>query len=108
MLIKFNLIREQALEHHISYYEFSLNKTKDYIFHTISREKCMRIIEFLSMNKRGSTKYRIGKALNMHFKTITKYLNKLDEFNLLIKKKEKNKEYFFLNVDNYEKVIKNK
>lgn len=101
MLIKFHIIRERNIDDHISYFEFSLNTQSDKIFHTISKDKCMKIIEFLKMNKKGCTKYQIAKVLHMHYNTITKYLNKLEEFNLLSRKKESNKELLFLNISNF-------
>ena len=105
MLIKFHIVRERNIDEHISYYEFSLNTQSDKIFHTISKDRCMRIIEFLKMSKKGCTKYQIAKVLHMHYNTIIKYLNKLEEYNLLIRKKDTNKELLFLNISNFNKLI---
>lgn len=105
MLIKFHLIRGLNFDSHIGYFEFSMSSQNDKILHTISKDKCMNIIEFLILNNKGCTKYRIAKVLHMHYNTITKYLNKLEEFNLLIRKKDGNKECLFLNVINFKKLI---
>jgi len=104
MLIKFNLIREINFNGQMSYFKFSMASKNDKIFHTISKDKCMRIIEFLKKNEKGCTKYQIVKALRMHYNTITKYLNNLEEFNLLIRKKCVNKEYILLNPINFKKL----
>ncbi|NVM36170.1 MAG: hypothetical protein HWN81_11290 [Candidatus Lokiarchaeota archaeon] len=106
MLIKFQLIREQKLNNQIGYFEFSSSPETDDLFHTISREKCKMIINYLKKNKKVSTKYQICKDLHMHHNTLTKYLIKLDKFNLLIRKKNENKDYLFLNIENYEKQTK--
>ncbi len=107
ILMKFNLIRKQNLNNNISYFTSSLNKQNDMVFQIISREKCVKIIRFLNKNKRGYTKNQIAKLLHMHYNTIIKYLNEIDKFNLLIIKKCENKEYLFLNIDNYDNLTKN-
>ncbi|MFX1573722.1 MAG: hypothetical protein ACFFB0_13310 [Promethearchaeota archaeon] len=105
MLLKFNLIRQRNLNGHISYYDNLLTPTNDIIFHIISKEKCVRIIELLKSNNNGVTKYQISKQLRMHYNTIVKYLDNLDAFNLLIRKENNNREYFFLNTMNFENLI---
>ncbi len=105
ILHKFNFIRQRNLNDHIAYFDYSLNPTNDIIFHIISRENCIRIIEFLKINKNGATKYQISKKLHMHYNTIVKYLDYLDKFNLLIRKEINNREYYFLNITNFENLI---
>jgi len=104
ILKKFHLIREHTFRNQISYFLFSLSSKNDVIFHTISKDKCMRIIEFLKKNEKGCSKYQIVKVLRMHYNTITNYLNKLEKFNLLIRKKDLNKDYLFLNDANFKKL----
>ena len=104
MLKKFHLIREQNFGNQISYFVFSMSSKNDLIFHTISKDKCRRIIEFLKKNEKGCSKYQIVKVLRMHYNTITKYLNKLEKFNLLIRRKGLNKDYLFLNDANFKKL----
>ena len=104
MLIKFQLVREQKLNNQIGYFEFSSSSETDDLFSTISREKCKRIINFLKKNKKSCTKYQICKELLMHYNTTTKYLNKLDKFNLLIRTKTKNIEYLTLDVHSLKKL----
>ncbi len=104
MLKKFHLIREQNFGNQVSYFLFSMSSKNDIIFHTIFKDKCMRIIEFLKKNEKGCTKYQIIKALPMHYNTITKYLNKLEGFNLLIRRKCVNKDIILLNPVNFKKL----
>lgn len=97
MLIKFNLIRQQKLSNCTAYFDSSLRQENDLLLHTISRDKCVRIINFLKRNKEGSTKNQISKGLNMHFNTISNYIYKMDNFGLLERKKVNNIEYISLN-----------
>ena len=106
ILHKFNLIRQRNLNGHISYYDNLLNPINDIVFHIISKEKCVRIIEFLKLNNDGVTKYQISKQLQMHYNTIIKYLDNFDKFNLLIRKDINNREYFFPNNTNFKNLIR--
>ncbi len=101
MLIKFNLIRQQKLSNYTAYFDSSKRQENDLILHIISRDKCVRIINFLKISEEGSTKNQISKALNMHFNPISKYINKMDKFNLLERKKVNNTEYISLNDNNF-------
>ncbi|MFX0083889.1 MAG: hypothetical protein ACFE94_19225 [Candidatus Hodarchaeota archaeon] len=105
MLVKFNLIREHLINSHLSYFEFSMSTKNDELYHIISREKCKSIIELLKDNKEGITKYQVSKALHMHYDTITNYLKKLRECNLLVRKKTDKKDLFLLNIPYFERII---
>jgi len=105
MLKKFKLIRESHLNHHISYFKFSMHKENDLLFNIISKDKCKKILCFLNKNKMGYTKNQIAKALHMHYNTITKYLDEIDKFNLLIREKVNNIEYITLNNYYFQKLI---
>ena len=106
ILKKFQLIRERKIDGHISYFKFSMSKSNDEIYYTILKDKCLRILDYLNINSKGVTKYRIIKSLNMHYNTVNKYLNKLEEFDLLIKKKDAKTEVLFLDSNNFEKLMK--
>ena len=104
MLLKFNLIRSQMINDHIIYFDFNSSKNNDNIFHIISNDNCRRIIEFIKRHDNGCTKYQIFKALQMHYTTITKYLNEIDKLNLLTRGKNKNRHIFSLNYDNFKEL----
>ena len=100
MLLTFALIRELNINGRIGYFDSSLSTEKDMIFYTISREKCNRIVEFLKLNRNGYTKSQISKVLHMHYNTVTKYVDEIDKFDLLIRKNtNNNKELLYLNED---------
>ncbi|MFX1322757.1 MAG: hypothetical protein ACFFAQ_14060 [Promethearchaeota archaeon] len=104
ILLKFNLIRSQKINGHYIYFDFNSNKIDDNLYHTISNDNCRKIIEFLKRHNNGCTKYQIFKALQMHYNTITKYLNEIDKLNILIRGKNKNKYTFSLNHDNFKEL----
>ncbi|MFW9987815.1 MAG: hypothetical protein ACFFC3_04100 [Candidatus Odinarchaeota archaeon] len=106
ILSKFNLIRKLKLNNKISYFNSSLDTENDKLFNIISKEKCITILTFLDKNNKGYTKNQIAKLLKMHYNTITKYLNEIDKFNLLIKKQANKTEYIYLNENNFKSVIK--
>ncbi|MFX1424994.1 MAG: winged helix-turn-helix transcriptional regulator [Promethearchaeota archaeon] len=98
MLLMFSLIREINFNGHIGYFDSTLSTEKDIMFYTLSHEKCNRIIEFLKIRS-GCTKNKISQALKMHHNTVTKYLNELDKFELILRKYTSNKELLYLNED---------
>ncbi|MFX1569185.1 MAG: hypothetical protein ACFFCV_12545 [Promethearchaeota archaeon] len=108
ILKKFQLIRENKIDGHLGYFEFSMSKSNDKIYHTILKDKCMRILEYLNSEPHGVTKYRIAKSLSMHYNTVSKYLNKLEEFDLLSKKEDGKTMLLFLDSSNFKKIINNK
>ena len=61
------------------------------------REKCIEIVDFLTKNPEGFTKYQLSKELGIHPTTINKYLNKLESFGLLTKVNSINKVLYILN-----------
>lgn len=108
VLIKFNLLRKAKIESFDAYYDSKLPPKNDKIYHIISRDKCNKIIQYLRENNEGYSKNYISKELKIHSNTISKYIEKLDEFGLLKKKRLSNKTLYFLNEDYYTSLIKMK
>ncbi len=97
ILLKFNLIRRKKINNFIAYYDFCLDSKNDRILHILLRKSCRKLVEFLKSSEHGHTKYQISKELKMHYHTITKSLEILDDFCLLSSKNSKSTTYYSLN-----------
>ena len=97
ILLKFNLIRKVKIEKYDAYFDSKLPSKNDEILHIILREKCKKIIQYLKQNNDGYSKNYLSKELKIHFNTISKYIEKLEEFGLLLKKELSNMTLYFLN-----------
>ena len=64
------------------------------------------MIDYLKVNQEGCTKTRISKDLLMHSSTVNKYLNKLEELGILIKKRSSPATVFFLSKKYYKEIEK--
>ena len=107
MLIKFNLTRKEKIDNFEAFYDTKTNPEYDEINHIISRDKCYKIIEYLEGREEGCTKYQLGKDLRMHPNTITKYINKIDEYGLLISIEQSNKVLYTLDANKYLEITRN-
>ncbi len=105
ILLKFNLIRNVKIEKYDAYFDVKLDSKNDEIFHIISREKCKRIIQYLKQNNEGYSKNYLSKELKIHSNTISKYIEKLEEFGLLLKKELSNMTLYFLDEDYFADLI---
>ena len=96
MLLKFALINEMKIEKNRVYYETSLNpKDVEKAYH-LSNKKIISIIEYFNNNSTGYTQSELSKNLNMHLNTVKKYLNKLEELNIIQTKIISNKTLYFI------------
>jgi predicted transcriptional regulator len=101
MLLKFDFIRKERIGNFDAFYDLNTNPEYDEVIHIISRDKCSKIIEHLKENDGGCTKYQLTKELGMHPNTITKYVNKIDEFGLLVSNRYSNKVLYKLDMEKY-------
>ncbi len=97
MLLKFNFIKKGLFDKHEIYFDSNLEFENVKIIYITSREKSKKIIEYLINNDIGVTKTQLSKKLGMHPNTIKKYLNFLEEFNVIFKEKLSKKTLYFLN-----------
>ena len=98
MLVRFDLIKEMKIEKNRVYYESSFDKKDIEKAYYLSNEKIISIIEYFDTNStKGHNISKISKNLDMHFNTIKKYLNKLEELNIIQKRTISNKTLFFKN-----------
>lgn len=107
MLLKFNYVRSERIDNMDAYFDSEMNPEYDEINHLISREKCNKIVEYLKNSVEGVTKYQLSKDLGMHANTITKYLNKIESFGLIMVEKLSNKRLYFLDDVSYSILIQN-
>ena len=104
ILLKFNMIRKQEINNHITYFDSELPSENDYILQIISRAKCSEIIEYLKLNSEGWTKSQIAKTLRMHHTTVNKYLEILIDSQLVNPRILDNKNFYCLNTEKLEEL----
>ncbi|MFW9987688.1 MAG: hypothetical protein ACFFC3_03455, partial [Candidatus Odinarchaeota archaeon] len=98
---KFNFIRRETIENHLAFFDNKSSKKDSEIIHFLSRDKCKQLVEYLTKNEDGCFLTKLSTDLGMHFNTIKKYMNKLEEFNLVSNRDAKQ---YFLNRENLEKI----
>jgi predicted transcriptional regulator len=107
MLAIFDFIRVERIDSINAYFDSDMNSELDELFHVISRDKCSEIIDYLRENEKGTTKHRLSKELGMHPNTITKYINKINEFGLLHSIQLSSKVVYSLNTEKYLEILRN-
>ena len=65
------------------------------LFFTTVKEESKKIFNYLKMDESGITQLRLASVLKMHPKTIKKYLNYLEELDLVEKKKVSTKDILY-------------
>jgi predicted transcriptional regulator len=98
ILLKFNLIQKIPFDNKEIFFtkEHTLESVKkNYL---LTNAKVKRIINFLLANTSvGFTKTHLGELLKMHPNTITKYLDALEEINVVYKQQNLKKIEYYLN-----------
>ena len=96
MLLKFDFISKKILENHEIYFDTTTELEDLSSTYFTTKEKSQKIIKFLKKNSLGITKTNFSQELNMHMNTLAKYLNLLENYNVIVKKKIDNKNLYFL------------
>ncbi|MHA2288163.1 MAG: hypothetical protein ACXABG_05200 [Promethearchaeota archaeon] len=96
MLLKFDFISKEVLENHEIYFETGAEIQNLKLKYFTTKEKSQKIIKFMKDDNIGITKTHLSQELNMHMNTITKYLDLLEKYEVIIKKKIDNKYLYFL------------
>jgi predicted transcriptional regulator len=99
MLLKFDFIKKEIIENHEIYFESGFNVKRSKFKYLTSKEKSRIIISYLKTNDIGISKTQISTDLKMHINTTSKYLDSLEEYKIIIKKRASNKVLYFLNED---------
>ena len=97
ILVKFNFIKIEELENHNIYFDSNFNEKDRKFRYFMSKERSKKIVEYIKKNDFGITKTQLSIDLGMHINTITKYLESLEYFNVIIKEKISKKRLFFFN-----------
>jgi len=99
MLARFDFIKREEFENHEIFFDSRLSAMNRKFRYFTSKDESKKILEYLRENDYGITKTHLSMNLGMHHNTITKYLNKFEDFNIIIKKKIAKRTLYFLNED---------
>jgi predicted transcriptional regulator len=101
LLFLFGFINRIKIEKHYNHYIYYNNnlsgKDARKLYFT-NNVKCKEIIEYLRNNNHGCSKTHLSKQLGIHPNTIKKYIDALEDFEIISKKSVSNKNLIFLNV----------
>jgi predicted transcriptional regulator len=88
ILLKFALIKKTKVESHEIFFISKLESTEaKKLYFTTVKEKSKEIFKYLKMDELGITPLRLASVLQMHPKTIKKYLDYFEELDMVEKKK---------------------
>lgn len=104
ILLLFNFIRKVKIDNLDAYFDLHIKPEDEKVIHLLTREKCKKIIEYLKINGEGVTKNQLHEMTKLHPNTITKYVDKLDEFGLLKSEVSSNKILYYLNMDYFKEL----
>jgi predicted transcriptional regulator len=97
MLSKFGFIRREKFENHDIFFDSRVDKESKKLSFYTSKDQSRKIIEYLKVNDHGITKTHLSTDLGMHHNTVSKYLEILEDFNIVVKKKNYKKTLYFIN-----------
>lgn len=96
MLLKFDFISKEILENHEIYYDTTTEFEDISSKYFTTKEKSQKIINFMKKDNLWITKTTLSQELSMHINTLAKYLNLLEKYGVIIKKKIDNNYLYFL------------
>ena len=97
ILQEFNYIGKTTIDNHDIYYEINVDLDIVKIQYYLKNEKCKQIVDHLKSKHLGDTKTSMARDLNMHPNTIKKYINILEDLEILLKTKASNTTIYLLN-----------
>ena len=99
MLLRFDFIRKEEIENHEIFFDSKLSSGASKFTYVTSKDRSKKIIDYLKENNFGVAKTRISLDLVIHHDTITKYLEMLEDLDIVYKKKINKQMLYFLNED---------
>ncbi len=105
ILENFNYINNARIENRIIFYSSDLKFNQVMLYYFTSNEHGKKILDYFKYNNHGITKNELSTALNMHHNTVVKFLDSLEECEIVeIQKIRPNMTLYFLK-DNLLSVI---
>jgi predicted transcriptional regulator len=95
MLLKFNLIRTGNVDNHEIYCEADMKEDEAKKAYFLQNTESKKILDYLKKTSSAFKKTELSEELNMDPKTVAKYLNILEKFNLVKKEKYSEKEILY-------------
>ncbi len=96
LLLKFDCIQKAIIDNRQVFFCSKVNPEEAKRLHFISKEISKQIIQYLEENDIGVTKTQIATDLNMHNAVLTKYLETLEDFNVVVKDSRHRNSLYFL------------
>jgi len=96
MLLKFNFIKKTSIDNHVVYFDSNIDLRDINKLYLTSKEKSKKIINYLKINNFGISKTKLSRDLKFNIYTIEKYINSLEQFNIISKEKISNQILYFL------------
>ena len=95
MLTKFEQIKKAQIENHEIYFDSKLSEKEGMKLYFTYKKESKKILEHLSFKKKGMNKAQLAEELQMHPKTIRKYISYLEEYGFLDKEQISKRETLF-------------
>lgn len=96
MLLEFKFISKGIVDCHTVYFEPSVDLKRIKLYYYLNNEKSQKIIQFLKINRSGCSKAQILSQLDMHPKTVTKYIDSLLEIGVIMKESAFHKDIYYI------------
>lgn len=105
-LEKFKFIRSKQLNNHKFFFKFDSNPKLDPLYFYLKKEIVQKIINFIKNKNKAFKITEIATGLKKNHSTIKKYLDILNDLELIKIEKEKNRNIFKLDFEKYSKARK--
>ena len=96
VLLDFNLIKKIRIDNHNTFYDSKRSPYEAKISYYTRHEKCKEIINYIKGNIEGCSKTQLSNKLGMHPNTVKKYIDELENLQIVYKKREMNKTLYYL------------
>jgi len=101
MLLKFNFIDRIEFMNHFLYYDTNQGPERAKIRYLISLKPSKKILKYLNNKVEGVGKTKMASDLKIHIETIGKYLEILEEQDIITIERQSKRKLYRLNKDNY-------